>query len=242
MPAGNDFAAVEGGESFAVALRTNGSIVAWGNDRWGQVSGVPKGTGFVMVIAGDGHAVALRSNGALVSWGYWAIAYDDPQLGVPRDVTPPAGLWVAGERTPTAVLDAAANRNFVGFYSGSAHGVAFTPGSPFTELAGTSAFTVHFGTGQMDGTLDFRAAGRDGPLMGAAAQVTAGRQGFNGQITSIDGIAPAASVITGGFFGVADAGGGAQAPGAVGGTFAAQAAANGLQYSGAFTSGLGSAP
>jgi alpha-tubulin suppressor-like RCC1 family protein len=62
--------AVSGGGYHSVALRTDGSLVAWGNDDVGQVTNTPTGTGFVAISAGDTyHNVALRSDGSLVSWG-----------------------------------------------------------------------------------------------------------------------------------------------------------------------------
>jgi hypothetical protein len=48
---------------------TPGSVVAWGWDGVGQVSGAPTGTGFTAVGAGLYHSVALRTDGSLVSWG-----------------------------------------------------------------------------------------------------------------------------------------------------------------------------
>ena len=51
-------------------LPTGGSLVAWGFDGTGQVSGTPTGSDFVAVAAGTYHNVALRSDGSLVSWGH----------------------------------------------------------------------------------------------------------------------------------------------------------------------------
>jgi hypothetical protein len=46
-----------------------GSIVSWGYDFWGQVSGAPTGTEFAQIACGSEHAVALRTDGTLESWG-----------------------------------------------------------------------------------------------------------------------------------------------------------------------------
>jgi hypothetical protein len=43
--------------------------VAWGWDRYGQVSGVPAGNDFVAVAAGGVHSLALRSDGTIAAWG-----------------------------------------------------------------------------------------------------------------------------------------------------------------------------
>jgi hypothetical protein len=52
-----------------VALRSDGSIVSWGRDDAGQVSGTPGGNNFIAITAGNKHSVALRSDGSLVAWG-----------------------------------------------------------------------------------------------------------------------------------------------------------------------------
>ena len=86
MPAGKDFVAVDGGLTFAVALKGDGSVVAWGDDRWGQISGVPKGSDFAAVAAGDTHAVGLKSDGSLVAWGYPTAISGLPAAGSFRAV------------------------------------------------------------------------------------------------------------------------------------------------------------
>jgi len=52
-----------------VALRTDGSMVAWGRDDYNQVSNTPSGTGFTQVDGGAYHCVALRTDGSMESWG-----------------------------------------------------------------------------------------------------------------------------------------------------------------------------
>jgi hypothetical protein len=45
------------------------TVVAWGDNRWGQVSNAPTGTGFTAIAAGDATVYALRANGSIVAWG-----------------------------------------------------------------------------------------------------------------------------------------------------------------------------
>jgi alpha-tubulin suppressor-like RCC1 family protein len=53
----------------SIALRTDGSVVAWGDDSWGQID-VPVGLSNVVAIAAAGnHSLALTANGAVVAWG-----------------------------------------------------------------------------------------------------------------------------------------------------------------------------
>ena len=61
--------AVAGGESHSLALRRDGSVIAWGANDYGQ-SDVPGGlTSVVAIAAGRDHSLALRSDGRVVGWG-----------------------------------------------------------------------------------------------------------------------------------------------------------------------------
>jgi MYXO-CTERM domain-containing protein len=51
------------------ALRTDGSIAAWGFDGYGEVTGAPTGTGFTAIAAGIDNGFALRSDGSIAAWG-----------------------------------------------------------------------------------------------------------------------------------------------------------------------------
>jgi hypothetical protein len=88
---------------FSLARRSDGSVVAWGYNGWGQcdVPALPPGLTYAEVSAGADHAVARRSDGSVVAWG----ANDDGQTDVPA--LPPglsyAGLD-AGPRNTTAWL------------------------------------------------------------------------------------------------------------------------------------------
>lgn len=76
IPEGDDFTAVAAGDYHALALRTDGTLVAWGAGttntgtfpHYGQ-SIVPAGNDFVAIAAGALHSMALRSDGTLVAWG-----------------------------------------------------------------------------------------------------------------------------------------------------------------------------
>ena len=76
VPAGDDFIAIATGDFHAIALREDGSLVAWGAGltntgvfpEYGQ-SIVPAGDNFIAIAAGDYHSLALRADGLLISWG-----------------------------------------------------------------------------------------------------------------------------------------------------------------------------
>jgi alpha-tubulin suppressor-like RCC1 family protein len=68
----------EDSPGFSLALRRDGKVVAWGDNRSGQTT-VPDGLGNVVAISAGGlHALALKADGTVVSWG--------------RDYPPPPGL------------------------------------------------------------------------------------------------------------------------------------------------------
>ena len=46
-----------------------GTIEAWGWDKYGQVTNAPSGNDFIQVAAGPWHSVAMHADGSLESWG-----------------------------------------------------------------------------------------------------------------------------------------------------------------------------
>ncbi len=68
---------------FSVAIsngQSPGSIVSWGRDDYGQVSGTPTGNGFVKIASGWLCGLALTSEGRIIGWG----ENDSGQLNIPR--------------------------------------------------------------------------------------------------------------------------------------------------------------
>ncbi|MEN9637736.1 MAG: hypothetical protein RL077_6140 [Verrucomicrobiota bacterium] len=67
-----------------LALKSDGTVLAWGKNTYGQCN-VPAGlSGVVDVVAGDEHSLALKVDGTVVHWGRTAISG--------QALTPPAGL------------------------------------------------------------------------------------------------------------------------------------------------------
>ncbi len=84
--AGKTVTAIAAGAGHTLALASDGTLYAWGQNTWGQLgdggtlgqrtpvavtmSGVLAGKAVVAIAAGSGHSVALTSDGGLYAWGY----------------------------------------------------------------------------------------------------------------------------------------------------------------------------
>ncbi|RLT32147.1 MAG: hypothetical protein DWI55_05225 [Chloroflexi bacterium] len=104
---------VVGGARHVSVLRTDGAVVAWGDNQYGQ-SSVPPSLSqaraitdtfrIVALAAGKNHTLALRANGAIVGWGN----NDAGQLNIPSEwrvgnpsATPTMTLVTTQTETPT---------------------------------------------------------------------------------------------------------------------------------------------
>jgi alpha-tubulin suppressor-like RCC1 family protein len=92
--------AIAAGYWHSVALRSDGTVLAWGDNAFSQTN-VPAGlSNVVAVVAGDFHTFALCSSGSIVAWGNSTFG----QTNVPSSV-----------------------RNAMGVASGYYHGLALVP-------------------------------------------------------------------------------------------------------------------
>ena len=66
-------------ESHACGIRTDRSIICWGDNSFGQ-SDPPEGT-FAAVSAGGGHSCAIRTDGTVICWGHNYAGKADPPAG-----------------------------------------------------------------------------------------------------------------------------------------------------------------
>jgi alpha-tubulin suppressor-like RCC1 family protein/subtilisin family serine protease/chitodextrinase len=73
--------AVAGGERHSLALKSNGTVWAWGNNEWGQLgdctttnSSIPVQVmyldGVISIARGGYHSLALKNDGTVRAWGY----------------------------------------------------------------------------------------------------------------------------------------------------------------------------
>jgi RHS repeat-associated protein len=62
------YTAVAAGEYHSLALKSDGTVVGWGNDTRGQTD-TPKDNNFIAVAAGWYHSLGLKNDGTIVGWG-----------------------------------------------------------------------------------------------------------------------------------------------------------------------------
>jgi hypothetical protein len=61
--------AIAGGYYHSLALKADGTVIAWGNNSYGQTT-VPAGLSNVVAIAGGYyHSLALKADGTVIAWG-----------------------------------------------------------------------------------------------------------------------------------------------------------------------------
>jgi|GEM_PF-2894239 len=68
IPEGSDFVSIASGGDHSVAIRQDGSLVAWGYNVYGECN-VPAGFDFVKVSVGRNHSIALKEDNTIVAWG-----------------------------------------------------------------------------------------------------------------------------------------------------------------------------
>ncbi|HYG33353.1 MAG TPA: hypothetical protein VEC99_01130, partial [Clostridia bacterium] len=78
----NSVTAISAGGLHSLALRSDGTVVGWGDNQYGQVTPPHDLADAVAICAGSQHSLALRSDGTVVGWG-------DNQYG---QATVPTGL------------------------------------------------------------------------------------------------------------------------------------------------------
>ncbi|MCX6925273.1 MAG: immunoglobulin domain-containing protein, partial [Verrucomicrobia bacterium] len=66
---GTRFAAIAAGSLHNLAIKADGTVVAWGNDSFGQATVPAELSGVVGVAAGMQFSLALKSDGTVVAWG-----------------------------------------------------------------------------------------------------------------------------------------------------------------------------
>jgi hypothetical protein len=92
---------VAAGVYHTVALKKDGTVVAWGSNDYGQTD-VPTGlTGVTAIAAGDYHTVALKSDGTVVAWGNDGFG----QSAVPAGLTGVTAIAAGSDHTVALKAD-----------------------------------------------------------------------------------------------------------------------------------------
>lgn len=79
----------------SLALRPDGSVVAWGYDNYGQTDVPASATNIVAVAAGGTHSLALRANGTVIGWGNNA----NGQLNIPSTLNNVIAIAAGGSHS-----------------------------------------------------------------------------------------------------------------------------------------------
>jgi alpha-tubulin suppressor-like RCC1 family protein len=100
IPAGLNAVKVAGGGTHSLALRTDGSVAAWGagDSYYPNVVNVPTNLRASAVAAGDYHSVALRTNGSVAAWGGY-IYNGGAETNVPAGLSNVVAIAAGGSHT-----------------------------------------------------------------------------------------------------------------------------------------------
>ena len=85
--------AVASGEAHGLALRTDGTVVGWGNNISGEAVAPPGLSNVIAIDAGDNHSLALRSDGTVVAWGINSNGETNVPGGLTSVVAISAGVY-----------------------------------------------------------------------------------------------------------------------------------------------------
>ena len=86
---------VAAGAYHSLALKTDGTVVAWGYNRYNQTNVPPTLTGVTAIAAGGNHSLALKNDGTVVAWGSNGLG----QATVPTGLTGVKAIAAGGNHS-----------------------------------------------------------------------------------------------------------------------------------------------
>ena len=95
-----DVIAVDAGTSHIIALKTDGSVIAWGRNNYNQIDVPAAATNVIAISAGGDYSLALKSDGTVVGWGR---SLNSP-MTIPSNLTNVIAISV-GEDHALALVD-----------------------------------------------------------------------------------------------------------------------------------------
>jgi alpha-tubulin suppressor-like RCC1 family protein len=159
--------AIAAGGNHNLALLANGTVVAWGDNSFGQSSPPSNLSNVVAIAAGYLHSAVLCSNGTVVAWGDDTFGQTNVPLGLSNVVAIAAGNFHTlallsngivvgwGDDTFGELNAPSSVTNAVGIASGSYHGLALVQFSSLLQahLAGNGLIIQWNGTGTLQWAL-----------------------------------------------------------------------------------------
>ncbi len=145
MPAGlTGVKAIAAGSTHSVALKNDGTVVAWGDNSAGQTD-IPSGLDSVKAIAaGASHTVALKNDGTVVVWGLNSAGQADVPIGLNA-----VSAIAAGDSHTVALLT---NGTVVAWGSNS-NGQVTAPATALSGVKAIAAGGYHTVALKTDGTV-----------------------------------------------------------------------------------------
>jgi alpha-tubulin suppressor-like RCC1 family protein len=150
---GSGVIAIAGGGSFSLALKSDGTVLAWGHNRSGQlgdghpgidravpaaVRGLGPGSGAVGIAAGDSFSLAVKRDGTVLAWG-------NNQSGQLGDGTAPTD-----HATPVRVKGLGPGSGVRAVVAGGSHALAITGDSVVWAWGNNSSGQLGDGTAPTD--------------------------------------------------------------------------------------------
>jgi hypothetical protein len=145
--------AISAGDDHSLALKSNGTVVAWGDDYDGATD-VPAGlSGVTAIAAGNADGLALKSNGTVVAWG----DDEDGRTTVPAGLSGVTAIAAGGSHSlalePGAATHLSVSVGMNPYPVGSTHSVTVSARDPYGDIAPAYRGTIHFTSSDPKATL-----------------------------------------------------------------------------------------